>query len=310
MDTRKTLVTCYANPDLDGVASAIAYAELLHGLSRNARAGILGEPQVEAQYIFDRFELSPFPRVSGAEGFEAVILVDASDLNGLEGKIPAELVTEIIDHRQVNDSDQFPNARVQIELVGAAATLIAEKFVETAVPISRTAAVLLYGAIVSNTLSFRGSVTTGRDIESANWLNRIAQLEANFASELFAAKSNVAGQLLASMIQSHFASFVFGRTRIGIAQLELVGARDLVFERGQELAELLAHLRTEKNLQAVFLNIVELSEGPSIIVAIDRKTKELLEQTLEIRFEGDVAERLIPTLRKEIVPLLKRKLTA
>ncbi|KKQ25755.1 MAG: Inorganic pyrophosphatase/exopolyphosphatase, partial [Parcubacteria group bacterium GW2011_GWB1_37_13] len=52
------LVTSYVNPDLDGIASVVAYAEFLKKISKKSVAGIIGEPHFEAKYIFDRFGFS------------------------------------------------------------------------------------------------------------------------------------------------------------------------------------------------------------------------------------------------------------
>ena len=231
------LVTCYVNPDLDGVAGAIAYGEFLQKTGKNVVVGIIGEPHDEAKYIFDRFGFTYPSMIDNADNFDEVILVDASDLNGLEGKISAEKVIEIIDHRKVNEADKFPKAKAQIELVGAAATLVAEKFMQNKVNISTESATLVYGAIISNTLNFKGTVTTDRDKVAAEWLNKIAKLPDDFWKDLFIAKSDLSGKKLAERINGDFAWFVMGDKKVGIAQVEMIGAKKLVDERSSEIVK-------------------------------------------------------------------------
>ena len=161
------LLTSYVNPDLDGVASAIAYGELLRKAGRDVRVGFIGKPQREAEYLLSRLGIKEPEIIENTDGFDSVVLLDASDLNDLEGRIDPGKVTEIIDHRAVNETDKFPNAAADIELVGATATLIAEKFMHGPTAISKESATLLYGAIISNTLNFQGSMTTGRDRRAA-----------------------------------------------------------------------------------------------------------------------------------------------
>lgn len=48
------------------------------------------------------------------------------------------------------------------------------------VDISKESATLVYGAIISNTLNFKGSVTTDRDKIAAEWLNKVAKLPEDF----------------------------------------------------------------------------------------------------------------------------------
>ena len=71
---------------------------------------------------------------------------------------------EVVDHRAVNEADKFQNAKIQIEMVGSAATLIAEKFLHATTSTSPESAALLYSAIISNTINFQANVTTDRDI--------------------------------------------------------------------------------------------------------------------------------------------------
>jgi nanoRNase/pAp phosphatase (c-di-AMP/oligoRNAs hydrolase) len=58
----------------------------------------------------------------------------------------------VIDHRKFHHADEFINAKQNIELVGSASTLIAEKFSQNSITPSREVAVCLYAAIVSNTI--------------------------------------------------------------------------------------------------------------------------------------------------------------
>jgi manganese-dependent inorganic pyrophosphatase len=182
----KKLVTCYVDPDLDGTAGAIAYAEFLQKNNVEAVAGVVGEPHEEAKYILDRFGFNYPLSVENSKNYEEVVLVDASDVVGLNGKIEPEKVIEIIDHRKINQKEKFTNAKkVQIEFVGAAATLVAEKFMSSNTEISKSSAILLCGAIISNTLNFKATVTTNRDREAFKWLNNFAQLPEKFWKEKY-----------------------------------------------------------------------------------------------------------------------------
>lgn len=302
------LVTGYVNPDLDGTAGAFAYAEFLNKTGRAAVAGILGAPHDEAKYVLDRFHI-PYPqRIESGEGFVEIILVDASDLNGLEGKIVPEKVVEIIDHRKINEAEKFSNAKVQIELVGAAATLVAEKYMHENMAISLESAILLYAAIISNTLNFKASVTTDRDKDAAAWLQQTAMLPAGFWKELFIAKSDLSGEKLEQRIEDDFAHFTLGSAQIGIAQLEIIGARELVYQRGAEICKKLDQLKQSINLDYIFLNTIDLEENNNYFVANGEPTQKLLTKVLGAIFDDMVAEHEPVLMRKQIVPLLKTEL--
>lgn len=302
------LVTCYVDPDLDGVAGAIGYAEFLQKHDIPCEAGIIGEPHDEAKYVFDRFGFPSPLLIPDAEAYSEVILVDASDLNGLAGKIRPEQVIEIIDHRKAHEASSFPHAKAQIELVGAAATLITEKFMAVPMGISDASATLLYGAILSNTLNFRATVTTDRDRKAASWLNERLRLPESFWKDLFMAKSDLSGAKLAERIEGDFAHFMMGQKHVGIAQLEIIGANKLVTEREAEILNALSALKKAYGLDHTFQNTIELEEVKNFFVTDEPETRDLLEKVLEVRFSGNVAERPDILMRKQIVPLLKEAL--
>lgn len=304
----KTLVTCYVSPDLDGLAGAVAYAEFLNKNGKEVMAAIIGEPHDEAKYMLDRFNFNYPEFIPNADDFDKVILVDASDLAGLEGKIAPEKVIEIIDHRKIHEAGKFVNAKAQIELVGAAATLVAEKFIEYKVEISQESATLLLGAIISNTLNFKATVTTDRDRKAAEYLNTVAKLDENFWKELFTAKSDLSGPKLAERIRGDFAWFVIGKKKMGIAQIEIIGAEKLVSDRSFEIVHELEKIKSEKGLDFVFQTTIGLDEDKNIFVTNSAETKRVLEKVLNVKFIGDVASRAGLIMRKQIVPLLKGEL--
>ncbi|MSU44849.1 hypothetical protein EXS45_01565 [Candidatus Nomurabacteria bacterium] len=302
------LTTGYVNPDLDAVAGAIAYCEFLQKIGKNAEVGFIGEIHDEAKYVLDHYNLT-YPKViPNADDFDQVVLVDASDLIGVEGKIAPEKVIEIIDHRKVHEADKFPNAKVQIELVGSASTLVAEKFIQNNIDISKGSAILLCGAIISNTLNFKGGVTTERDKKAVEYLNKIALLPNNFWKELFEAKSDLSGDKLQERIRGDFAWFVMGNKKLGIAQIEIIGADKLIKERVADIVETLENIKSEMKLDYIFQNTIELEQCKNLFIAKDPQTQAILEKVLGVKFSEFVAERPNLIMRKQIVPLIKQEI--
>lgn len=302
---KSTLITCYVNPDLDGYACAVAYAEFLEKKGLNVFAGIVGEPHEEVRYVLNRFNLEEAKEVLNDEISNEIILVDASDTHGLRGKIQPNKVIEIIDHRKIHEADKFINAKVQIELVGSAATLIAEKFLHEDVKISKKSAILLYSAIISNTLNFRGSVTTERDKDASKWLNQFINLPDSYWIDLFTAKSDLSGKKLIKTIENDCAWFVVNDKKISIAQLEIIGVDKLINERLPEIESALIELKKNNYLDMVFLNAIDLKNNNNTIVAVETELKNILEKSLSIEFIGNIAKKKEVIMRKQMMPLIK-----
>lgn len=302
------LVTSYVSPDTDGTACLVAYTEYLNKTGLFCEAGIIGELHVEAKYVFDKFGLTYPKQIQNDEAYDKVILVDSSDINALEGKINPLKVIEIIDHRKVHEADKFINAKSQIELVGAAATLVAEKFKQNNVSISKESAILIYIAIISNTLNFKNSVTTERDKLIVAWLKDQIQIPDTFVKELFVAKSDVSGDKLGQRIEDDFSSYNFGAKKVGIAQLEICDAQNLLQSRLNEINEVLTKIKVQLKLDYVFQNTIDLDENKSYLITNHKPTQVLLNKLFDAPFNSSVA--ILPSvmMRKQITPLLKSAL--
>jgi manganese-dependent inorganic pyrophosphatase len=305
---KKILITSYINPDLDGVAGIFAYNELLKNEGKEGTIGVLGEVQDEVKYIFDYLKIKYPYKINNSKNFDEVILIDASHLNTLGRHIEPDKVVEIIDHRKVHETEKFPNAKVQIELVGAAATLVVERLIQGNVSISVNVATLLLGAIISNTFNLKSSITTDRDRKVVEYLSKKVQLPENFWEDFFIAKSDLSGEKLAQRMEIDIAIYEAGKKKVGICQLEIYGARKLVAERETEIINILKKIKDKSKLDIIFLNIIRIDELKNFFITWQEETKKLLEKVLKITFNGDVAENDQLIMRKQIIPLLKEEL--
>lgn len=305
------LVTCNVHPDLDGFACAVAYTEFLNKQDKQARTGIFGEPSDEVKFILNRFNFSLPDKVQNSEDFDKIAFMDASLIQGFYEKLLPEKVIEIIDHRKINELHLFPNAKAQIELVGAASTLVAERFKQSSVDISKCAAILLQGGIISNTLNFKSNTTTQKDKDIAEWLKEKSPLSDNFANEMFLAKSDLKGEKLKEVMYNDFGHFQKEKQgeKVGIAQIEMIGAKELANARKQEIFEHLNALKEKFNTDLIFLSIIELRDGFNLFITNHQETQNILKSVFKVEFEDDIALNPGLMMRKEIWPMLRDKIS-
>ncbi len=307
MESEKVLVTSYENPDVDGTGCSYAYSEFLRNKNIDAQAGFFGKPHREAQFVIDKFKI----KINNAENlidkYKDIIFLDASEVLRLPQKIKPEQIIEIIDHRKSEDIDRFPNAKIQIELVGSCATLISEKFEKENMEISKESAGLLYSAIISNTLNFRGRLTTDRDKRMAEWLKKQIELPKDYVHQMFVHKSKFT-QPLKDVLLADFKDFQINDDKMGIAQLEIVDVDSFINNNLEETKKLLSEIKEEKSIKYIFLNCIDLENGFNAFVAIDDLTKKIISASLDINFKGGLAKSDHPIMRKEMVPLIKQVL--
>ncbi len=329
------LVTSYQDPDLDGTACSVAEAEFLVRQGEEAVAGLFGRLHREAQAVIRTFNLewplnamevidckherekitvedSYLPseakqtRVHTLDQVDEIVLTDASDLRGLPPQIDPQKVTVVIDHRKEYNPNDFPNADLQIELVGSAATLVTEHFMKEGIVPGKTAAYLLAGAIVSNTVNFQNKVTTSRDRLAYEWLQGQVEIPSDFVQTLFESKSTFTHESLFDEIEHDAAWFLFGQEKIGIAQLEIVRAQEFLDEFGSELPSILERLHAYQAVDRGFLSIIDIDNVNDIFVCPDASLQDVLTRAFGISWTGDRATTSGIMMRKETVPLLRK----
>jgi manganese-dependent inorganic pyrophosphatase len=305
----KVLITCYNNPDLDGFGGAVAYAEFLDHQGQSADILIVDQPSLEVEFLMNKFNFSYPEEVLNPQDYDKVVLVDASQLFALHGILDKNKVVEIIDHRIVNDAAEFQNAQIQIDSIGAAATIIAEKFYDAGIQPSQKSAILLCGAIFSNTLNFKSSNTHDRDRKMSGWLLGQIDNGEELFREMFLYKSNLEGDKLKKRIIDDLAQPKDLGFSLGVGQLEIVGVKKLITERKEDILQFLEDVKQEVGLNQIFLSIIDLDEECNYFISTDEQIKVILSSIFDIDFQDNIAYRPGLIMRKQIIPLIREELT-
>jgi manganese-dependent inorganic pyrophosphatase len=299
-----TIVVPRQSPDLDGVACAVGYAQFLSQVIGNsARAWVSGIPDAEARYHLRRFNPVCFAAEADVLKANSFVLVDASALPGLPSLVKPLRVVEVIDHRHHTSPKQaFPNATVQIEPVGAAATLIVERFVAASAFLRSDISAMLYGAIQSNTQLLRGSITTKRDIAAVEWLTRSASIPSDLIEEqLLARRTDIINDFRAALLNES-KTFTLEDSQLCISQLEFTGAADYSRHNNAQIRTHIAQLRLP-----TILNMVDVQVPSSTILVSNDHLVHLLTRLLGLSFQCRVATAFPAILRKQILDVLLRQ---
>ncbi len=301
------IVTTYTNPDLDGAGCSVAYSEFLNKKGQKADAVLFGRINEETQLVCRKFGIRcPKERHELPIGCR-IVLVDVSSTFGLSEKIELSRVAELIDHHKLSMGDKIGGAKVQVELVGAAATLIAEMFRDEKVGISPESACLLYYAIISNTINLKNSVTTPRDVEMAGWLRGKFRFEPDYTEELFRKKSEF-DRPVSEVLMTELSLNEFGGKKAGITQLEIMDTAEFIRENRGTIRDILKKAKEEKGLDFALATFVDIGTYCNRFVVADKESRVLAERVLGVRFREDAAKREGILMRKEIWPLVKKEM--
>ncbi|MBU1018187.1 DHH family phosphoesterase [Patescibacteria group bacterium] len=298
------LITSKINPDLDGFACVYAYSRLLAKQGQNVTGSIFGIPHVEAQYIIDRFHIDNI-NYSPHGFFESFILVDTSDISGMPNIVRTKDVIEVIDHRKVHITDElFPNAKIQIEKVGASATQIIERYQKANIQIDEKSAILLYSAIYSNTLNLKATISTQRDRKAIDWLQKQALIPNDLIHDMFIAKTEATKEHLEKVLHSDYKEFLFNSRRIGIVQLEVIQLNTLVQNYLDQILAVLNDLKEKHSLEFIFLTAIDLEQNFNLFITDDSDSQLLLSKIFKIKFKKNIGKKEGMLLRKQVIPLL------
>lgn len=297
-------ICSYVNPDTDGVCSSLGYAYLReHTDGAIFTPVVFGSLNRETAFVFSHFDTAAPPSVTQVPSNRPIVLVDTHHVDQLPQGFPYGNVIEIIDHHPAGDERLFPNASIQNEEVGAAATLITERLKNTIGHVDGPASDLLAAAIASNTLNFAAPSTTNRDIEAYTWLSKQSRIDDEFIHEMFSVRSRLSDLSTYEILAMDYKEFIFDNVRFGISQVETTNLTDLLDR--SDLVETIHRFWSDHRINHYLVNGVDILAGTSTLLTVNAATKRILQHTLGATFEGISAHFPRILLRKtDLVPAI------
>lgn len=294
------IVTSYYEPDLDAVASSYAYAEYLNKRNQKSNYFIYGQPKKEVQIITDMFNI-PLTGAKNIKINQDIIILDTNNYDEFK-YINKENIIEIIDHhKKTATQEMFPNAKIQIELLGAVSTIIADKFKNHDLLPSREAAILLYYGIISNTINLNAKTTTQKDKDMLTWLETLyPEISASRIEEIFIKKSKIEETNLRREMEAEIV-LTINNSKLTIAQLEIANLEDFLKVNKYKINQILETVKIEKQLDYIFINCVDILNGFNVLLTVDDQTTSLLEKVYNLSFTNNEAKTPHLILRKELI---------
>lgn len=199
-----------------------------------------------------------------------LILVDHFERTQTVKGVGAARIEEIVDHHRVGAIETLMPARVDCRPVGSSATIIALKFDEAGLKPNAREAMLLLGALVSDTLLLTSPTTTSIDRELAPRLAKAAGVKLKeFGREVLRQNDELAHGDPHQLVEKDVKAFTRGEVGFGVAQLETVDLRNLTAARAEALQVALEHLRANSAWQLAVLIVTDVLEGNSRMLVVD-----------------------------------------
>jgi inorganic pyrophosphatase/manganese-dependent inorganic pyrophosphatase len=288
--------------DIDGYGGIIAYTELCNLLNNPAKAVCPAPFNASITKTVKTWPAELFKTYENPSSNDTFTVIDLSDPNYTSSFVDIDRIDEIIDHHPGFEQfwlDKIGN-RAQIELVGAACTLVYERWVEKSVlsKMSQTSARLLICGILDNTLNFGAKITTERDINAYKNLINLANLPKNWPEIYF---NEIDEYILKNPIEalindSKTPVFKTYNEPILFAQLAVWDVDNLLHLHHTKFIKTLKN----KNINWA-MNTISISQKKSYFLTDNSNIQNWLSKLLGIEFIDNLAIAGRPWLRKEII---------
>ena len=228
-------------------------------------AAVIIDPQRHPVGLVTRSDLVAPPQ-------RRVLLVDhAEQAQSVDGVEEAEIV-EILDHHHIGSIETRIPVTATFDPVGSTATLVVERFRQSGMEPSPPTAMMLLGAVMSDTIILNSATTTERDRHVVEYLERVLALDgAEYGRQMFEATSDVSEVSAEEIISRDAKQYHAGSGhQICIAQIEVVGKA--LLDRSEELIEAMHKARASRDLTLYALMVTDvLTKGTDLLVDGDVK---------------------------------------
>ncbi|WP_415226823.1 manganese-dependent inorganic pyrophosphatase [Psychromonas sp.] len=304
------IVLGHQNPDCDSLCSAIALASLFNKLGKEATPALQGEPNPEALFLLEQSGL-PQPEIRTSVAGEEIFIVDYSDWNQGTADMKQAKIRGIVDHHKLGDITTSEPLECWIWPVGCSATIVYNMYKFHNQTPDVAVAKMMMGAIISDTVNFKGPTTTDIDKVAAQELAAIAgvtDLDA-FANAQFDAKSDIKHLPAAELILRDQKVFEMAGELLAIGQLELTSLETALSKKAEMLVEM-EQLQADKGYHSTIVLLTDINklDTTALIISKDAQkiAKALNSSVVDHAFElpGVVSR------KKQIIPFLQEAFEA
>ena len=297
----------HKSPDTDSTGSPIIWAWYLNEIQGiPAQAKLLGEPNNEALFMLEHWQLEKPKIISEIAPAAPVIIVDTNNPAELPDAINQADIRAVIDHHKlVGGLETKAPIDITIRPLACTATIMYDLMGADAAKMPRAVKGAMLSCILSDTLAFRSPTTTDHDRALAEALAKELSVNlSDYAGQMFAAKSDVSAFSDAELLRMDSKSFPVGDQTFRVSVLETT-APHVVLARKAALMEAMGRVAQEDNVDQVLLFVVDILAEEATLLVPNEAVKFVAEKSFDVCVDGDsVVLPGVMSRKKQIVPQL------
>ncbi|MEL6103333.1 MAG: manganese-dependent inorganic pyrophosphatase [Pseudomonadota bacterium] len=302
-----TLVFGHKSPDTDSTGSPIIWAWYLNQIKGEAaKPVLLGEPNTEAAFVLDRWNLDKPEIVSEVAAETPVVIVDTNNPAELPDGINDCDIRSIIDHHKlVGGLETKGPIDIRIEPLACTATIMWKMIGKDMAQAPESIKGAMLSCILSDTLEFRSPTTTQEDRAIAHDLAKDLGVDiADYAAQMFEAKSDVSAFSDAELLRMDSKEYEVGGKQFRVSVLETTAPK-LILDRKDSLMSAMEDVAKEDGADQVLLFVVDILNEEATLLVPNDFVKSVAEKSFGATASGDTV--VLPGVmsrKKQIIPVL------
>ena len=298
----------HKSPDTDSTGSPIIWAWYLSEIKGTpAEPRLLGEPNTEADFMLTRWFLDRPEIIDDLADGAPCVIVDTNNPAELPANINNADVRAIIDHHKlVGGLETKGPIDITIRPVACTATIMFDMIGDDMEKMPDHIKGAMLTCILSDTLEFRSPTTTAHDREVAEALAADLDVDiAQFATEMFAAKSDVSSFSDAELLRMDSKEYAVEGLKFRVSVLETT-APDVVLDRSASLMQSMGEVAVQDGVDQVLLFVVDILNEEATLLLPNDTVRRVARNSFGVDASGDsVVLPGIMSRKKQIIPNLK-----
>ncbi|WP_298360079.1 manganese-dependent inorganic pyrophosphatase [uncultured Litoreibacter sp.] len=301
-----TLIFGHKSPDTDSTGSPLIWEWFMNHQGGDARAVLLGEPNTEAAFVLDRWNLAKPAIIDTLDNEQTCIVVDTNNPAELPDNINSADIQAIIDHHKlVGGLETAGPIDITIRPLACTATIMHDLMGHHAGHMPDNIKGAMLSCILSDTLEFRSPTTTDTDRKLAESLAADLDIDiADYAAEMFAAKSDVSAFSEAELLRMDSKEYEVDGVKFRVSVLETTSPK-MVLDRKAELMAAMPKVAGEDKVNEVLLFVVDILNEEATMLVPNDLSKRVAEASFGATVSGDTV--VLPGImsrKKQIIPNL------
>lgn len=299
----KILIFGHKNPDTDSITSSLVLANLEKKLGNDVEACRLGKINKETEYVLNYLGIEAPRLIESVEDGAKVMLVDHASNKESIDNLDNCTILKIVDHHKVALNTGYP-LYYRAEPVGCTETILYKLYKENGVEIDKTIATLMLSAIVSDTLLFKSPTCTKEDVEIANELAKIAEIDVNtYGLEMLKAGTDLSDFSIEEILNVDAKEIDFKDVKSIVDQVNTASIEDVMIMKS-DLEAGMQKVIEEKGLDLFMLLITDIVNSNSQVIALGKRA-DLVEKSYGVKLEENTALlKGVVSRKKQVVPVM------